>query len=282
MSTNKSFTPPLWGNFGKSVKDLFTKKYTFKNQVITKHNAKNGVTLESGGVYANDLSGYVKATQKSKYLGTAEVNIETSGKADGKVKFDQLMKGLVVTLSGNEKPSAKLNVDYSQEYFAGSASVDTMIKNFATKAEGTAVAGFEGLSFGGQVKVDLSHEAETEDFNAGIEYSQDDFTATIQSADKTEKVTASYFQKVSPELQVGASVDFGKGGRVLTIGDEYQLDADNTLKGKGNTKGVVTAVVEHRLANPKLQFGVAASFNVFNGAPVVADQFGLTLTFGDF
>jgi len=282
MSSHKPFTPPLWGNFGKSVKDLFTKKYTYKNQAITKHNAKNGVTLESGGVYTNELSGYVKVTQKSKDLGTAEVNIETSGKADGKVKFDQYLKGLVLTVSGNEKPSAKVNVDYSQEYFAGSANVDTAIKSMQTKVEGTAVVGFEGLAIGGQAKFDVSGDNELEDYNAGVEYTQEDFTATVQSGDKTEKITASYFQKVSPDLQVGASVDFGKGGRVLTIGDEYQLDADTTLKGKLNTKGVVSAVVEHRLANPKLQFGVAASFNAFNGAPVVADNFGLTLTFGDF
>jgi len=282
MSQHKPFTPPLWGNFGKSVKDLFTKKYTFKNQAITKHNAKNGVTLESGGVYNNDLTGYVKVTQKSKELGTAEVNIETTGKADGKVKLDQYLKGLVLTLSGNEKPSAKFNVDYSQEHFAGSASVDTTIKNMQTKVEGTVVVGHEGLALGGQAKLDVSGDNELEDFNAGVEYTQEDFTATIQTGDKTEKITASYFQKVSADLQVGASVDFSKGGRVLTLGDEYQLDADTTLKGKLNTKGVVSAVVEHRLANPKLQFGVAASFNAFNGAPVVADQFGLTLTFGDF
>jgi voltage-dependent anion channel protein 2 len=282
MSDKKPFVPPLWGKLGTNVKDLFTKKYTFKNQVITKHNAKNGVTLESGGVYTNELSGYVKATQKSKDLGTAEVNIETSGKADGKIKFDQFAKGLVVTISGNEKPSAKVNVDYSQEFFAGSASVDTVVKNFLTKLEGTAVVGFEGLSVGGQVKFDVSGTNELEDYNAAAEYSQDDFTATIQSADNTEKLTASYFQKVSPDLQVGASVDFGKGGRVLTLGDEFQLDADTTLKGKFNTKGVVAAVVEHRLPNPKLQFGVAASFNVFNNSPVVADQFGLTVTLGDY
>jgi len=101
----------------------------------------------------------------------------------------------------------------------------------------------------------------------------------VRSADKAEKITASYFQKVSNDLQVGATVDFGKN-RVLTIGDEYQLDADTTLKAKANTQGVVSAVVEHRLANPKLQFGVAASFNALNG--VVADQFGLSVTFGDF
>jgi hypothetical protein len=239
------------------------------------------VTLESGGVYVNQLTGYVKVTQKSKDLGTAEVNIETSGKADGKVKFDQLAKGLVLTLSGNEKPSAKVNVDYSQEYFAGSASVDTAIKSLQTKVEGTAVVGYEGLSFGGQAKFDVSGDNELEDFNAAVEYTQDDFTATVQSAERTEKITASYFQKVSPELQVGASVDFGKE-RVLTIGDEYQLDADTTLKGKANTRGVVSAVVEHRLANPKLQFGVAASFNVLKEAPTVAGDFGLSVSFGDF
>jgi len=236
--------------------------------------------LESGGVYTNQLSGYVKASQKTKDLGTAEVNIDTTGKADGKVKFDALSKGLVLTLSGDAKPSAKVNVDYSQEYFAGSVSLDTAVKNLQTKVEGTAVVGMEGLSFGGQARFDVSRENEVEDYNAAVEYTQDDFTATVQSSDKAEKITASYFQKVSNDLQVGASVDFGKGGRVLTIGDEYQLDADTTLKAKANTQGVVSAVVEHRLANPKLQFGVAASFNALNG--VVADQFGLSVTFGDF
>jgi len=282
MSDKKPFVPPLWSKFGQSVKDLLTKKYTDKNSFVIKHNSKNGVTLESAGVFQNELSGYVKATQKNKDLGTAEVNIETSGKAEGKVKFDQLFKGFVLTISGNEKPVAKVNADYSQENFAGSASVETAIKNMTTKLEGTGVVGFEGLAVGGLAKLDVSGDNEIEDFNAGAEYSQDDFTATVQSAARTEKITASYFQKVSGDVQVGAQVEINKDGRVLTIADEIQLDADTTLKGKLNTKGILAAVVEHKLANPKLQFGVSAAFNAFSSSPVVADTFGLTVTFGDY
>jgi len=279
---SKPFIPPLWSKFGQSLKDLLTKKYTDKNSFVIKHNSKHGVTLESGGVYQNELSGYVKATQKNKELGTMEVNIETSGKADGKVKFDQLLKGFILTVSGNEKPVAKINADYSQENFAGSAAVETAVKNWSTKLEGTAVVGMDGLAVGGQAKVDVSGDNELEDYNAGAEYSQDDFTATVQSAARMDKITASYFQKVSSDLQVGAQVDITKDGRVLTIADEIALDADTTLKGKLSTKGILAAVVEHKLANPKLQFGVAASFNAFGPSPVAADTFGLSVTFGDY
>jgi len=283
MSDKKPFVPPLWSKFGQSVKDLLTKKYTDKNSFVVKHNSKNGVTLESAGVFSNELSGYVKASQKNKDLGLAEVTIDTSGKADGKIKFDRLLKGFVLSISSNEKPVAKVTADYSQEHFAGSASVETAIKNFTTKLEGSAVVGYEGLAVGGQAKLDVSGDNELEDYNAGAEYSQDDFTATVQSAAKTEKITASYFQKVSNDVQVGAQVEINnKDGRVLTIADEIQLDADTTLKGKLNTKGILAAVVEHKLANPKLQFGVSASFNAFSSSPVVADSFGLTVTFGDY
>jgi hypothetical protein len=280
MFDKKPYAPPLWGKLGVSIKDLFTKKYTFKNQVVVKkHNEKTGLTVEVQS--QGELNGYIKATQKSKDYGTAEVNVNTSGKADGKVTLDRLgLAGLVVTITGNEKPSGKINVDYSQELFAASASADSGSGGKSRPMfEGTAVVGYEGLSVGGQVKFDST---DMKDFNAAAEYKHSEFTATVQSAENTEKITVSCYRAHSPDLQIGASVDVGKAGqRVLSFGHEYQVDADTIVKGKFNTKGVVAAYVEYKMPNPKLQVGVGVSCNV-SQSTIVADQFGLSFNIGDF
>jgi len=66
------------------------------------------------------------------------------------------------------------------------------------------------------------------------------------------------------------------------LGLEHQLDFDTGVKAYVQVpNGTVSAAIEHRLSNPKLQFGVAASFNALH-QPFQAEKFGLTLTFGDY
>ena len=41
--------------------------------------------------------------------------------------------------------------------------------------------GFDGLSVGGEVKFDVKHVNDIDDYNVGAEYSQPDYTATIKT-----------------------------------------------------------------------------------------------------
>jgi hypothetical protein len=295
----KKFVPPVYGKFGKKLKDLFKKKYDFENKITTKHKTRTaGLTIEASGVVGcTSLSGTFKGKYKDKKFGEAEAEVNTAGKAVSTAKFDQLAKGLEVNFSGGVDPCAKkkgcnnkLSAEYAQEFFATTGSVDVNCGDTATAVvEATAVVGFEGLSVGGQLSFDVSPSAQkVSDFNVGAEYTREDVTFTLSTEKKGDIIRGGYFQQINRDYQVGAQLDYNpraedaKKQRVLTICTEYQLDVDTTVKAKADSTGSVQTVISHNLQNPSLQLAMAASFNRKSADCLSADKFGLSLTFGDY
>jgi len=175
--------PPLFKNFGKSLADLFKEQFDFKKQVKVKTTTTSGLTLTSSAETsskAGEFQGNLKATHKAPDLGTFEAEINTAGTTKYSVKADKLTKGLAVKLSGDEKPAGRVEIDYAQELFAASVNVD--VAKDSTAGEVAGVLGMDGLSVGGQVKYDFIRQA-LADFNAGAEYAQADFTATVKTTE---------------------------------------------------------------------------------------------------
>jgi len=294
------FTPPVYGKFGKKLKDLLKKKYEFENKVVTKHKTKTaGLTIEAGGVLGcSSIAGHLKGNYKDKKFGEAEAEANTCGKLLGTVKLNQLTKGLEVNLTGGVDPCAKkkgcnnkLSAEYAQDFFATSGFVDLNCGSDATTAvvEATAAVGYEGFSVGGQLAFDVSPSAQkASDFNVGAEYTRDNATFTLTTEKKGDVIHGSYHHQISSAYQIGAQFDYApraedvKKQRVLTVGTEYQLDVDTTVKAKADSTGVVQTVIQHNLQNPPLQFSMAASFNRKSADCLSADKFGVSFTFGDY
>jgi len=268
-------------------------------QIVTKHKTKTaGLTLEATGVVGcSNIAGSFKGKYKDKKFGEAEGEVNTCGKFVGTAKFDQLAKGLDVNFSGGVDPSAKkkgcnnkLSAEYAQEFFATSGFVDVNSGDSTTAVvEATAAIGLEGLSVGGQISFDVSAASQkASDFNVGAEYTRDNATITLITEKKGDVVRGLYHHQVNRDYQVGAQFDFApraedaKRQRVFTVGTEYQLDVDTTVKAKADTTGVIQTVIQHNLQNPSLQLSMAASFNRKSADCLSAEKFGLSLTFGDY
>jgi hypothetical protein len=287
-----AFIPPLFSKFGQAAKDLFEKKYEWKNVVQLKNKSKTGLTFTSGADVTNKgVGGLLKLKYKKDTFGEAEADLHTGGVGKGTIKAKKLYPGAVVTLTEDSKPkthpndpSVKLGVDYTREFFSGQLSGETSFWKYSQIVAAGAI-GFDGLSVGAEAKFDGHRLSTVEDFNVGAEYAQPDYTATVKTDHKGETLNATAFVKASDDHQVAFTFTKkldGSDEDGFALGTEYKLDATTNYKVKADTKGVLAAVVQHRLANPRMLFGVSSSFDVTNPRSVSHKDFAVSLTFGDY
>jgi hypothetical protein len=286
-------------------KKKFDDKKDFKYTVQTKNKTASGLVFTTGGDFdsKNNVTGNLKLNVKRDF-GEAEGSLSTGGPAKVEIKLKKLgPKGLVVTVTGDtaasfkktakfSRPTAKVAVEYSQDFIAGSASVETSFTK-TNVLTGAVVIGFDGLSVGGEVKFDTDSKAreeaksEIEDYNVGAEYAATDFTGTLKTSEQGNVLTASYIHKVSGDLTVGGEfktkLDGSDEGRGLSVASEFKVDANTSVKLRGDTSKTAVVAVEHRLANPRVLIGAASKWGIDKdfSAPKPKD-FGITFTFGDF
>jgi len=302
-----SFVPPKFADLGKASADLFKKKFDdkkdFNYTIVVKNKTASGLVFNTEGAFntkkGNELSATLKATYKPTW-GEAEASLQTTGPSKAEFKFKKLTKGLTVTVTADTAPvfaaanpkkpnkfkdlAVKLAAEYSQDFFSGTASVETAFAE-STLLSGSGVIGFDGLSVGGSVQLDTKTISSVDDYNVGAQYDGGDYTATAKTADQGNNLEISYLQKVDKDVTVsgvlGAKLD-GSAERSFAFATEYKVDANTALKFKGKTDKVVTVAVEHRLANPRVQVGVASSWGIVGFQALNPKDFGVTLTFGDF
>jgi voltage-dependent anion channel protein 2 len=288
-----AFVPPLWSNFGKSLKDLLTKKYDYKHQVVVKNNISSDLNLESTvGLHEKDsgaFTGQVKAKYKNKDFGEVESEINTHPNKDGatlqaEVKATKFYDGLTLSLRGLDVPTVRAGAEYRQESVATSLFVEAGKESNAV--EGTLAAGFDGFTVGGQAKYCSVHNLV--DYNFGAEYSQSDYYLTLKTAKKADELLAGYWHNIPTsrnklKTQVGAQVAWSleSGSKVFTVGTEHDIDETTSTKAKIDTAGVLAAVLEHRLTNPFLRLQLSANWRVQDRV-AAPKQFGVGLTFGDY
>jgi voltage-dependent anion channel protein 2 len=284
-----SFVPPLYSKLGKSLSDLFKKKFEYDSKISSRNNVNSELTIESSSNFTEKgtFAGNVKTTYKNKDFGEVEGELNTSGLVTGSLKLTKLADHLTVTASGTERPSGKLLAEYQKEYFAVSGQVEHNMDT--TKLEGTVVVGFDGFAVGGQGRYDTA-TSDLEDYNAGAEYTHDDFTATLVTTDRADKLVASYFHKIKNrtaglKTSVGGRFEYDltkqANNRLLTIGVEHDIDASSNMKAKVDSNGTIAGVVEHRLNNPSLKLAFAAQWAGKNKT-TTPEKFGVGVHFGDY
>lgn len=286
---------PLFNDFGKNSGDVLSKKYSPGLSVKTVHTTSTGVKFESSGKTASGgHEGTIKGSYKDTW-GSVEGSLCTTGSASGKVKFTQLMDNLTVTASGNQKPradpAAKVEALFAQDFFSAKGTVEAT--QSGAKLEGMASIGTDGLSVGviaqgamkfGELKKD-EPAFSIKEVNLGVDYKQKEYGASLKTASNAEDVNLSYWQKISPAHQLGASFnyksDISNPTRALTVGSEYRIDADTLIKIKAGTNAKVGAALQYTVKDPSLLLGVSAEFDATNYS-FRGDKFGLNLSFGEF
>jgi len=292
-SSSSSSVPPNYPKFGKSVRDLFKKKYEFDNQFKTINKSSRGVTLEAGGVLSDsgNLRGFLKGKYPVKGSGEGEWEISTDANTEtkGNFKFNELAKGLTVNVLASskdknfKKPIGGVEFEYGQENVAATLTAKSDLDTH--RVEASIAAGSNGFTVGASAVLDLSHGASLRETNVGAEYAASDFTATVHTDKNRTVLNAGYYQKVGGDHVVGALFKqelHGKEERSLTVGNEFRLDALTMVRSKIELpSGDVSVAVEHRLPNPQCLLSVAAQFNARSGK-FQADKLGVGITLGDY
>lgn len=169
-----------------------------------------------------------------------------------------------------------------------SSTIDVKSDGTTHRVKASAAIGIDGVSVGGLVAIDGSKGVDVIDYNVGVEYAGNGYTATLLTESRLDYATLSYHQRIASYHSVGALFRVkiaGPNTSTLTVGNEYVIDSVNTVKTKIEVpSGIVSAAIEHRLANPSILFNIAAEFNPLNFATkgVSAEKFGLGVTLGDY
>lgn len=267
---------------GKSVNDLFKKKYDWSTSISTKNTAGN-VTVEAGATRGDALAGYTTATLKDSKWGEVEVTMKTDTGADiptGKVTLNKLSPGLEIAIKGS---ASKLNIDATLKKDAATltAGVSTNMKD-KHGLTASAVISNDGLSVGGSVA--LNGSGDVTDYNVGTEWAAKDLTLTLVTSNKGENITASAFQKLNGSV-LGAqySLNPENNSRSMQVGTRYNLAEGTLVQAKLNSAGEISTVVEHRLATPNCLLCVSTSHNALaKGSDVLtANKMGVSMKFGD-
>jgi len=289
-----SFVPPVFSNYGKATKDLFKKKYDFDNSLKTVRRScpftfESSLT-QSGGNYRGTLN----IKERVKNVGEGELNISTSKGSESKASFkfvDLFTKGLNVTAGATTKDddikSDKLVYSVEDEYSRPNLAVTAAVKSNcdSTKVKATASFGLNDFAVGAGATFNVGSGFEVSDYNVGFEHSSPSVTISGFTERRLDNFTLSVLHRSSLFATYAARVssDVGLREPKLTFGTEQKLNPDVNVKFKVDSDSTVGFAWEQRVAEPRLQLNLSASFKPAEFAQSVkAGAFGVGLTFGDY
>jgi len=295
-SSNKTkFTPVPFKDFGKSVRDLFKKKYDpeHKFKAVVKNSA--GMAFEFGAILdqTQNVRGYWKETlTRPKFTVEAELNTDPVADSKATIKSSKLLENLTLEARINTKADDKKTVgpvysaeaNYGIEYVTGTAEFRT--NRSQHRVRGGVSVGFDGVSIGAEVKADVTKAATIEDYNVGLEYARPSYIASLWTEQKADFANLGYWHRIGTDHTLGAVFRLelaNQHSHSLTVGHEFLLDPKTNVRGKVEIPtGQIGLALEHRLQNPNLLFNLSTSFNgkaLKKG--LKADSFGFGITFGD-
>jgi len=235
--------PPQYTDLGKSAKDLFNKGYNYGLvKLDVKTRTANDIDFNFTGEHNNDVQkslGTLEAKYKSAAHGLTFVEKWTTDnvlKAELTVE-DTLLKGLKLGLDTSFTPatgkkSGVLKTSYKHDKFVFNTDVDLDLAG--PVVHNSVVVGHLGWLLGLQSSFDTAKSQLTRT-NFAIGYQANDFTLHTNVNDGTE-VGGSIYQRVSPDLDLGASLSWSShnGSTRFALASKYQLDKYASVQAKVN------------------------------------------------
>ena len=154
---------------------------------------------------------------------------------DTKIELDNtLTKGLkaeVLTqfLPATQAKGAKVNLIFKQPNFHARAFFD-LLKGPMANVD--AVLGHEGFLVGAEAGYDVQKAAVTR-YSAAVGYSVPEYTAAITASNNLSVFSASYFHRVSSQVEAGAKATWdskGSNNVGLEVASKYRLDPTSFAK----------------------------------------------------
>lgn len=248
--------PAIYGDLGKSAKDVFGKGYHFsllKLELKTK--TASGVEFTSGGS-SNTDSGKVEGTLETKYKfkehgATFTEKWNTNNQLSTTVDLqDKILSGLKLTFDSTFSPqtgakSGKIKAEYKHDLVTLNSDVDINLGGPLVNA--SAVVGHQGWLAGYQLAFDTGKSKLTKN-NFCLGYSTGDFVLHTNVNDG-QVFGGSVYQKVNPDLETAINLGWtaSKNETSFGIGCKYTLDKNASLRAKVNNSSQVGLGYQQKL-----------------------------------
>lgn len=248
--------PVVYGDLGKSARDVFGKGYHFNLMKLElKTKTAGGVELTTGGT-SNSESGKVVGNLETKYK-IKEHGLTFTEKWDTDNKLttvldvqDKLLNGLKLTLDTSFLPqtgakSGLVKAEYKHDLLCLNTDMDLNLDG--PTVNGSAVIGHQGWLAGYQMAYDTNKSKLTKN-NFGLGYSKGDFTLHTNMNDG-ESFGGSIYQKVNPTLETAVNVGWAasKNETTFGIGCKYALDDCASIRAKVNNSSHVGLGYQQKL-----------------------------------
>jgi hypothetical protein len=265
------FKPVLFKDLNKRNSDLLTKDFPSEkreNKVNWTGETSSNVSFETSLLQKAD--GSILGTFTPKYRVrdynttlTAELKTDKNYKVEAKID-DHFTPGLTTTVSAEtvkEDIKATVGVEYKHELATFTTTVDYG-RSEGSNLISSAVVGTQGFQLGAQFNyfIGSSNDSSLKEFLSTASYGNDEFDLGVYGKIINEKdstiLGANYFQRVNPDLLVGADVSFDTQNvdskPKLTAGAQYRIDSESLVKTKFDTDGKLGVSFSQKFKTSKL------------------------------
>ncbi|GAA5863589.1 hypothetical protein JCM3774_006539 [Rhodotorula dairenensis] len=280
--------PPSWKDLGKSASDLLNKDFPLAgNALEVKTRAPNGVAFKVAGL-RDAKSAAIAGDLEAKYSDvkngvTLTQTWTTSNVLKTQVELEnQVAKGLKLDIQGHLLPatqgkSAYVTAIYRQPSVHTRALLD-VFKGPTFTAD--AVIGRDGFLLGAESTYSVPSGAVTR-YALGLGYAAPTYTVTLHGLANLSVFSASYYHKVSKDVEAGAKAIWDSKSTAsqvgLEVGTKCYLDNTAFVKAKINSVGVAALGYTQALRpGVKASFGLAVDTAKLGEA---SHKVGTSLTF---
>ncbi|KDQ62625.1 hypothetical protein JAAARDRAFT_30539 [Jaapia argillacea MUCL 33604] len=270
--------PPSWKDIGKSSNDLLSKDFHFSGtQLEVKTATPSNVTFKVAGIRDAKsalINGDIEAKYTDKAHGlTFTQSWTTSNFLRSQVELEnQIAKGLKLDLStglhaDKGQKTALVNAIYKQPGLHTRAFLD-LFKGPTFTAD--TVLGRDGFLLGAEASYNVT-EGKVTHYAAAVGFSAPEYAVAVHGLKNLSTFAASYYHKVSPDVEAGAKAVYDTSsthkGISLEVGTKTYLDAAAFIKAKINNHGILALGYTQALRpGVKASFGLALDTQKLNEA----------------
>jgi len=288
--------PPAWKDVGKSSNDLLNKDFPIHGTSLeVKTKTPTGVTFKVTGSQdskSHHIHGDIEAKyQDSKSGFTITPTWTTANHIRTVVESEnQLAQGLKFELHSSLVPdkenvtskSAILTAIYKQPGLHTKATLD-LFKGPTITAD--AVFGRDGFLLGGEASYNVT-EGRVTKYSTAVGFSAPDYAVTLHGLGNLSTFSASYYHKVSRDVEAGAKAIYdtkaSTKGVSLEVGTKAYLDSASFIKARINNAGILSLGYTQSLRpGVKASFGLALDTQRLNDPTPAgpAHKVGASFTF---
>ncbi|THU59094.1 hypothetical protein C4D60_Mb03t21370 [Musa balbisiana] len=232
----------------KDVLKKYGRDYQTDHKVTVTTCTSNGVEITASGTRKNDLIfGEIQSHIKNKNV-TFDVKTNSDSNVTTTITIDELASPGLKTIFSFVVPdqrSGKVEIQYLHDYTGINASIG-LTANPVVNLSGAV--GSKTLSVGADVAFDTA-TGKFIKYNAGLSITNADLIAALTLNNRGDSLSASYYHLVKSlsRTAVGAELthSFSSNENTLTFGTQHALDRLTTVKGRINSYGKASALIQH-------------------------------------